>query len=139
MPSACVMVYLYIITLFFFSFLYCLCCGLLSSVCWLSIMICMSCKERDWRINMVSITPLFCVTPSFLSCIVSSPVWLSQEKELWLQACYSLALKVADQRSLQTLQRIQLSEKSWSKLASHFNIILSDKDTQQASSFNLNE
>ena len=121
------------------SFHFCIACGLLSSVCWLSIMICMSCKERDWRINMVSITPLFCVTPSFLSCIVSSPVWLSQEKELWLQACYSLALKVADQRSLQTLQRIQLSEKSWSKLASHFNIILSDKDTQQASSFNLNE
>ena len=62
-----------------------------------------------------------------------SSAHLSQEKETWQQACYSLSLRVAEQRSLQTIQRLQLSEKSWSKLASHFNILLSDKDTQQAS------
>lgn len=54
-----------------------------------------------------------------------------EEKDLWQQACYNLALKVAKQCQLQTLQRLQLSEKSWVKLAEHFAIFLSDKDTEQ--------
>ena len=54
-----------------------------------------------------------------------------EEKDLWQQACYSLALKVARQCHLQTLQRLQLSEKSWVKLAEHFAILLSDRDTEQ--------
>ena len=54
-----------------------------------------------------------------------------KEKDLWQQACYSLALKVAKECQLQTLQRLQLSEKLWVKLAEHFAIFLSDRDTEQ--------
>ena len=56
---------------------------------------------------------------------------LTFERDLWQQASYDLAQRVADECNLQTLQRIQLSEKSWCKLAGHFAVLLSDKDTQQ--------
>lgn len=53
------------------------------------------------------------------------------EKELWQQAAYDLSWRVAQEHSLQTLQRLQLSEKAWCKLAGHFVILLSSKDTEQ--------
>ena len=56
---------------------------------------------------------------------------LTKEKELWQKAARSLAMKVAHHRSLKTSQRLQLSEKVWSKLAAHFVVILSDRDSQQ--------
>ena len=56
---------------------------------------------------------------------------MMEEKDLWQQACYALAIKVAEECRLQTLQRLQLSEKSWVKLAEHFAIFLSDRDTDQ--------
>lgn len=56
---------------------------------------------------------------------------LTFERDLWQQASYDLAQRVADECNLQTIQRIQLSEKSWCKLAGHFAVLLSDKDTQQ--------
>ncbi len=59
--------------------------------------------------------------------------YLSQEQELWEKAAYDLSLRVAEQYSIQTVQRLQLSEKAWSKLASHFVILLSSKDTEEVS------
>ena len=56
---------------------------------------------------------------------------LVNEKELWHKAAHSLAAKVAHQRNLKTSQRLHLSEKAWCKLAAHFAVVLSDRDTQQ--------
>ena len=58
-------------------------------------------------------------------------VGLTTEKELWQQASYDLAHRVAEQCCLQTVQRLQLGEKAWCKLMGHFAVVLSDKDTQQ--------
>ncbi|CAG5119634.1 unnamed protein product [Candidula unifasciata] len=54
---------------------------------------------------------------------------LSEEKEMWTTAAYCLALKVTEENKLNTARRLQLLEKSWVKLASHFTILLSDRDT----------
>ncbi len=37
---------------------------------------------------------------------------------------------MAKKRQLKTVQRIQLSGKSWEKLGTHFTILMADKDTQ---------
>ena len=58
---------------------------------------------------------------------------LTMEKELWQQASYDLAHRVAEHCSLQTVQRLQLGEKAWCKLMGHFAVVLSNKDTQQVS------
>ncbi|XP_070532396.1 axonemal dynein light chain domain-containing protein 1-like isoform X2 [Ptychodera flava] len=58
---------------------------------------------------------------------------LKEERELWSNASYSLALKVTEANSLATARRIHVTEKSWSKLATHFTIVLSDKDTEEMS------
>ena len=70
--------------------------------------------------------------PSSLPPSLIPSVQLTQERELWQQASYDLAHKVAEEAGLRTVQRLQLCEKAWSKLAGHFAIILSNKDTQQA-------
>ncbi|XP_071802778.1 axonemal dynein light chain domain-containing protein 1-like isoform X1 [Asterias amurensis] len=58
---------------------------------------------------------------------------LSREKELWSGAAYNLALKVTEANSLSTARRLHISERAWSKLANHFTIVLSDRDTDQLS------
>jgi hypothetical protein len=58
---------------------------------------------------------------------------LSHDQELWQQAAYELAWKVASEYDIQTLQRMQLNEKAWCKLASHFAILLGSKNTKQVS------
>lgn len=58
---------------------------------------------------------------------------LTTEKELWQQASYDLAHRVAMECNLQTVHRLQLGEKAWCKLMGHFAVVLSDKDTQQVS------
>ncbi|CAC5410951.1 unnamed protein product [Mytilus coruscus] len=55
---------------------------------------------------------------------------LTDERELWSNAAYSLALKVTEEANLTTAKRLHVSEKAWVKLASHFTILLSDRDTQ---------
>lgn len=57
-------------------------------------------------------------------------VMLTDEKELWSTAAYSLALKVTEEANLVTAKRLHGSEKAWVKLATHFTILLSDRDTQ---------
>lgn len=59
---------------------------------------------------------------------------LTSDQELWQQASYDLSVRVAQEYDVQTLQRMQLNEKSWNKLAGHFTILLSNKDSQQVSS-----
>ena len=56
---------------------------------------------------------------------------LTMERELWQQAAYDLARTVASECRLSSVQRLQLGEKAWAKLAGHFAILLSNKDTQQ--------
>lgn len=56
---------------------------------------------------------------------------LSKEKELWEQTCYYLAVEVANHYQLESVRQLQLSGKSWEKLASHFAILFSDKNTKQ--------
>ncbi|XP_071499179.1 axonemal dynein light chain domain-containing protein 1-like [Diadema antillarum] len=58
---------------------------------------------------------------------------LSSERDLWSNAAYSLALKVTEANSLSTARRLHICEKAWSKLANHFTIVLSDRDTVQLS------
>ncbi|XP_076455039.1 axonemal dynein light chain domain-containing protein 1-like isoform X2 [Babylonia areolata] len=54
---------------------------------------------------------------------------LSEEREIWSTAAYSLALKVTEECRLTTAKRLHVSEKAWAKLANHFTILLSDRDT----------
>ena len=42
-----------------------------------------------------------------------------------------------EEKSLVTAKRLHISEKSWSKLASHFAILLSDKDTDDLAQLQL--
>ncbi|XP_022084228.1 axonemal dynein light chain domain-containing protein 1-like isoform X2 [Acanthaster planci] len=63
----------------------------------------------------------------------SQVIALSREKELWSGAAYNLALKVTEANSLATARRLHISERLWSKLANHFTIVLSDRDTEELS------
>lgn len=58
---------------------------------------------------------------------------LATEREQWSNASYSLAIKVTEANSLATARRLHVSEKAWSKLANHFTVVLSDRDTEQLS------
>ncbi len=39
-------------------------------------------------------------------------------------------MQVTEEHSLNTAKRLHVAEKSWAKLANHFTILLSDKDTE---------
>ncbi|XP_052789465.1 axonemal dynein light chain domain-containing protein 1-like isoform X3 [Mya arenaria] len=54
---------------------------------------------------------------------------LTNEREIWSTAAYCLAMKVTEEAQLTTAKRLHVSEKAWAKLANHFTILLSDKDT----------
>ena len=56
---------------------------------------------------------------------------LVREKDAWQKAAHDLAAKVAEEQGLKSAKRIQLCEKTWSKLAGHFAVVLGDRDTQQ--------
>nr|CAB3224803.1 axonemal dynein light chain domain-containing protein 1-like [Phallusia mammillata] len=55
---------------------------------------------------------------------------LNEEKDLWSSAAYDLSLKVMSVNSLNTAKRLHVSEKAWSKLANHFTVLLSDRDSE---------
>ncbi|XP_032220070.1 axonemal dynein light chain domain-containing protein 1 [Nematostella vectensis] len=59
---------------------------------------------------------------------------LTEERDLWGSAAYTLALKVTDKHSLNTAKKLHLCEKAWAKLARHFAIFLSEKDSIQLES-----
>lgn len=56
---------------------------------------------------------------------------LTEERDLWSSAAYTLSLKVTDKHSLSTAKKLHLCEKAWAKLSRHFAIFLSDKDSIQ--------
>lgn len=55
---------------------------------------------------------------------------LTYERDLWCNASYSLALKIISENSLSTAKRLHVTEKAWHKLAVHFNVMISDHDTE---------
>lgn len=56
---------------------------------------------------------------------------LTEERDLWSSAAYTLSLKVTDKHSLNTAKKLHLGEKAWAKLSRHFAIFLSEKDSIQ--------
>lgn len=56
---------------------------------------------------------------------------LTEERDLWSSAAYTLSLKVTDKHSLNTAKKLHLCEKAWAKLSRHFAIFLSEKDSIQ--------
>lgn len=56
---------------------------------------------------------------------------LTEERDLWSSAAYTLSLKVTDKHSLNTAKKLHLCEKAWAKLSRHFAILLSEKDSMQ--------
>ena len=66
----------------------------------------------------------------FILCFVGK---LTEERDLWSSAAYTLSLKVTDKHSLNTAKKLHLCEKAWAKLSRHFAIFLSEKDSIQVS------
>ena len=56
---------------------------------------------------------------------------ITLEKELWQQTSYDLALKVSDEFNLYTVGQLQLREKNWHQLATHFVVLLTQNDSQR--------
>ncbi|KAL5483818.1 hypothetical protein EMCRGX_G020233 [Ephydatia muelleri] len=63
---------------------------------------------------------------------------LTAECTLWRETSHSLAHTVAERLSLQSVQRLQLGEEAWSKMATHFAILLTDQDTKQVTDVHSN-
>ncbi|XP_072130120.1 axonemal dynein light chain domain-containing protein 1 isoform X1 [Mobula birostris] len=55
---------------------------------------------------------------------------LTQEKEWWSEASYSLALKVTEEHNLKLVHDLEVSEKLWTKIAQHFVVMLGTKDAE---------
>ncbi|GAA6075575.1 axonemal dynein light chain domain-containing protein 1 isoform X1, partial [Tachysurus ichikawai] len=55
---------------------------------------------------------------------------LTEEKDLWSKATYSIALKVIKLNNLQLINRLHVSEQAWSKTAEHFTNVLIAKDSE---------
>ncbi|XP_061490212.1 axonemal dynein light chain domain-containing protein 1 isoform X2 [Rhineura floridana] len=58
---------------------------------------------------------------------------LAQEKELWSNATYDLALKVIEKNKLILARRMYDSEKAWVKVMRHFNMMLASQDATDLS------
>ncbi|XP_039257089.2 axonemal dynein light chain domain-containing protein 1-like [Styela clava] len=55
---------------------------------------------------------------------------LTEERDLWCNASYSLGLKIISENSLSTAKRLLVTEKAWHKLGCHFTVLISDCDTE---------
>ena len=55
---------------------------------------------------------------------------IAEEREMWIKTAYNIALKITEENKLVTAKRLNLSEKSWSKLAKHFSLFIGDYDTK---------
>ncbi len=55
---------------------------------------------------------------------------LTDERELWMRGCYSIALKVLYENRLSTAKQLNIAEKTWYKLARHLSLLLYDTDTK---------
>ncbi|XP_067893558.1 axonemal dynein light chain domain-containing protein 1 isoform X8 [Heterodontus francisci] len=55
---------------------------------------------------------------------------LTQEKDWWSEAAYSLALKVIEEKNLKLVHDLEVCEKLWVKIAQHFAVMLGTKDAE---------
>ncbi|XP_078075319.1 axonemal dynein light chain domain-containing protein 1 [Mustelus asterias] len=62
--------------------------------------------------------------------LISQVNALTQEKDWWNEAAYSLALKVIEEQGLKLVHDLQVSEKLWVKIAQHFAVVLGTKDAE---------
>ncbi|XP_043555508.1 axonemal dynein light chain domain-containing protein 1 isoform X1 [Chiloscyllium plagiosum] len=62
--------------------------------------------------------------------LISQVNALTQEKDWWSEAAYSLALKVIEEQDLKLVHDLQVSEKLWVKVAQHFATVLGTKDAE---------
>ena len=74
---------------------------------------------------------VFTRRPEFFSSFLLSTGKLTEERDLWGSAAYTLALKVTGRHSINTAKKLHLFEKAWAKLVRHFAIFLSEKDSIQ--------
>ncbi|KAA0712123.1 Axonemal dynein light chain domain-containing protein 1 [Triplophysa tibetana] len=58
---------------------------------------------------------------------------LSDERDLWRKATYSLAIKIIKINKLQLVKRLNVSEQTWAKTAEHFTLVLTTKDSEDVS------
>ncbi|XP_048395663.2 axonemal dynein light chain domain-containing protein 1 isoform X2 [Stegostoma tigrinum] len=65
--------------------------------------------------------------------LISQVNSLTQEKDWWSEAAYSLALKVIEEQNLKLVHDLQISEKLWVKVAQHFATVLGTKDAEDQS------
>lgn len=49
---------------------------------------------------------------------------------MWIKTSYGIGVKVCEENRLNTCKRLNLAEKSWFKLAKHFALMLTDRDTK---------
>merc|ERR1712159_20611 len=58
-------------------------------------------------------------------------IQITNERDVWTQVAYSLALKVIDENSLTNCKKIQVSQTAWTQLARYFiNSLLSENDSK---------
>ncbi|KAM4629858.1 axonemal dynein light chain domain-containing protein 1 [Polymixia lowei] len=55
---------------------------------------------------------------------------LTEERDVWINGAYSLAVKVIRLKKLQLASRLHVSQQTWSKTAKHFTVLLSSKDSE---------
>ncbi|XP_051549313.1 axonemal dynein light chain domain-containing protein 1 [Myxocyprinus asiaticus] len=58
---------------------------------------------------------------------------LSDERDLWRKAAYSLSVKIIKINQLQLVRRLNISEQTWAKIADHFIVFLTAKDSEDVS------
>ncbi|XP_056132913.1 axonemal dynein light chain domain-containing protein 1 [Lampris incognitus] len=58
---------------------------------------------------------------------------LTNERDLWKKVTYSLTLKVISLKKLQLVNRLHISEKTWTKTAEHLTVLLSAQDSEDLS------
>ncbi|XP_069794238.1 axonemal dynein light chain domain-containing protein 1 isoform X2 [Narcine bancroftii] len=62
--------------------------------------------------------------------LISQIGTLTQEKDWWSNAAYSLALKVTEEHNLKLVHDLEVSEKLWTQIAQHFVTVLGTKDAE---------
>ena len=78
-----------------------------------------------------SLTHSLCLSVLFFWFCFFCPGKLTEERDLWGSAAYTLAMKVTDKHTLNTAKTLHLCEKAWARLTRHFAIFLSEKDSIQ--------
>ena len=54
---------------------------------------------------------------------------LTFERDIWNSTAYSLAIKLIEENDLTIARRFYVSERAWSKMANHFTVFLTERDS----------